>query len=155
MAIPVAAVVAGGAAAAGGIIGAIGAVLDSRSEIEALRRNAMLARMAADAAVRRGQILSSRARTQGGKLRADQQAAFAAGGVALGQGTPEQIKAETTALSEQDAQILRSNAAMEAFGFKEKAKQFQQDIKTSKRRALISGVQSILGGSAGVASAFL
>ncbi len=139
----------------GAAIGQIGVAMDAQSEQDALRRNAVLARMAATAAIQRGQLLGSRVRTQAGKLRASQQAQFAQAGVAVGEGTAAQVEAETTALSEQDAQILRSNAAMEAFGFREKADQFDQAIKTSKRRTLISGVQSILGGSSGVASAFL
>lgn len=150
----VAAIMAGGAILGAGI-GAIGGVLDAQEEQAALRRNAILARMAATSAIQRGGILASNVRTAGGKLRGSQQAAFAASGVAVGQGSAADVDVETAALVERDAQIIQANAAMEAFGFRERERQFEQDIRGSKRRATIGGIQSVLGGSANVASALL
>ena len=155
MALPVGSAVQAGGAFAGGLLGAVGGGFDAELEQAALRRNAILARMAATSAIQRGSVLASNVRTAGGKLRGSQQAAFAASGVAVGQGSAADVDVETAALVERDAQIIQANAAMEAFGFREKERQFEEGVRTSKRQAVIGGIQSVLGGSANVASALL
>lgn len=152
---PPGAVVQAAGAFAGGLLGAVGGAFDAELEQRSLRRNAVLARMAATSAIQRGSVLASNARTAGGKLRGSQQAAFAESGVAVGQGSAADVDLETAALVERDAQIIQANAALEAFGFTEKAGQFDESVRTSKRQAVIGGIQSVLGGSANVASALL
>lgn len=97
--------------------------------------NARLADMQADDAIRRGNTEANKAVRQGDQMVSEQRAASAAQGIDINTGSAGDIQTETTALSQQDAEIMKNNAWREAWGFKTQA----IDARNQGNLALVAG----------------
>lgn len=118
-----------------------------------------LRRAAGDARVR-GDIGAQEALLQGGQVAGRARAAYGASGVDVASGSAQDVLATTAAMARLDAQTVQNNAAREAWGFQEEAK--QHDAMANFRReeahyhrtwgtglALLGPATSLLGNLAG------
>lgn len=119
------------------------------------RRNAATARIKADEARRRGEVLANRRRTEGRARVASQRAGFAAQGIVVNTGTALEVQEAEDRLTDEDVIQIRNNAALDAWGFDTQAQEADFGAKTAKfnRRQAVSG--AILGGFTGALSAGL
>jgi hypothetical protein len=95
-------------------------------------QNAGMAESAAKTAYERGAQQEMQSRMKYGAQRGDQAAAFGASGVAVGSGSAIDVLANTDALSDYDAKVIRNNAAREAWGYSTQAKTFRDTEKRLK-----------------------
>jgi hypothetical protein len=96
------------------------------------RNNAIIAERQARDAEERGasEELAQRRQTAAGLGK--QRAGMAANGVDLSSGSPLDILGDTAAFGELDALTVRSNAAREAYGYRNQASQFTSDAAAQK-----------------------
>jgi hypothetical protein len=129
-------------------------------EQRAAGQNAASASLAARNSVERGQQQEMASRAKYGALRGDQTTALAASGVTVDKGSSLDLLANTQAMSDYDASVIRNNAAREAWGYRAKATEFKlqknllkqqaEDDKTAAQLkmggSLLSGMTSMSGG---------
>lgn len=92
---------------------------------EQAKENARLAEAQARNAELAGQVEEDRQRQLTRKFLASQRTAIAANNLDMSTGTPLDILGDTAALGEQDALMIRANAAREAWGFRTQAVDFR------------------------------
>jgi len=115
------------------------------AQATARRAAGMAERQAADA-IARADLPASRVRMRAGQFIGVQEAHFAASGVAVGVGSAGDVTQETRILSDQDEQVVRSDAAREAYGFRTKAQAYQQEGEIAKSEAKNAVLASVIGG---------
>jgi len=96
------------------------------------KENAKAADVQARNAVLTGQIDEDRRRQQTRRMLATQRATFAANNVDMSSGSAADILGDTAAIGEQDALLLRANAAREAWGFKVDANNYGNQGRMAK-----------------------
>lgn len=117
------------------------------------QREAQMLDMQAKDAERRGQMEEERFRQQHAGFQGEQVSSLAASGVDMASGSPLQIFADTAEAGELDAQNIRYNHAMEAWGIRNKAQSARaqgefalQEGRQAKKNAYISAGSSLLSG---------
>lgn len=101
----------------------------------------------------KGGQAAGRAREQGGRTEASQTAEFAASGVDVRSGSVQDVVGSTAAVSELDAQILKNDAARQAFGYTTQGKQFRRQARYTRQAGQAAADADILGGAVGAAGA--
>lgn len=142
------AIVAGGLQVAGAVQKGIAAKQAAEANAALLEENARTADQAGGDAVLRGRLLEGRVRTEGEQVANKQKTAFAAAGVDVKSGSALDVLGDTGMLSELDAQVVRSNAFREAWGYKTQASQFRRRAGMERQAGDNALVGSILGGIA-------
>ena len=139
--------VGGGALSAFGLIWqGIAARRQANTEAAIARSNAKRARGAAAEAVSRGQFESRRHLIRTRQFAGSQRAAYGAGGVDVGFGSPADIVEETKRMGDVDAATIRYNAAQEAWGLKAKAVDYTTQAGMLRCRPGCSAVRGGLRG---------
>lgn len=96
------------------------------------RNNAIIAERQATDAEERGAAAELSQRRQTAALAGKQRAGMAANGLDLSSGSPLDILGDTAQFGELDALTVRSNAAREAWGFRNQRDQFTSDAGATK-----------------------
>lgn len=138
----------GALSAFGQIWQGIAARRQANTEAAIARSNAKRARGAAAEAVSRGQFESRRHLIRTRQFAGSQRAAYGAGGVDVGFGSPADIVEETKRMGDVDAATIRYNAAQEAWGLKAKAVDYTTQagmLRVVGQDALMSGIASGAG----------
>lgn len=97
-------------------------------------KNAQMAGFAAQGARERGSAQEFASRLKYGALRGQQVSAYGAAGVTVNKGSALDALANTDAMSEYDAAVIRDTTAREVWGHKEQAKQFRENANIARRR---------------------
>lgn len=110
------------------------------------RTNATMAQMAADDAIRRGDINASKVRKQTKRAIGAQRAAFAAQGIEVDTGSAADVVDDTRSIGATEMITVKNNATLEAFGYKVQASQdtlagkFAQITgRSAQRSSIITG----------------
>lgn len=143
---PVSAGIAAGASILSTIVGAAGNYQQGQADAERFEQNKRLAELAAGDATVRGEKEAGLVRIKGTKIAAEQQVAYGMGGVDATVGSAADAIAETRMFSELDAQMVRNNAAKEAWGYKVEAYNAHENARMSRRRAIFGTAGTVLGG---------
>lgn len=110
--------IAASAQAAGGVAAAAGEIRAGRFNSRVDRFNAKIAGLQAQDSLRRGEESVATHREQVVRLKGAQRAALAAQGIVVDQDTAADILADTDTQAKRDEQMIRTNAALEAWGFR-------------------------------------
>lgn len=110
--------IAASAQAVGGGAEAYGQLQAGRFNSKVDRFNAKIAGLQAQDSLRRGEAAVATHRDQVIRLKGAQRAALAAQGVVVDQDTAGEILADTDTQAKRDEQMIRTNAALEAWGFR-------------------------------------
>ena len=141
-----AAAIAGmGMQAAGGAVGAYGSITAGNANQRAAERDADVLDYRASLAVENGAFAAQQARNQGKAVQGAQKTGYAAQGVVVGDGSSGQMLEQTAELSEQDALQIKLNAAREAWGLKEQAKQTRYQGDMAKFKGRMDALGGLLG----------
>jgi hypothetical protein len=141
-------------AIASGTVGAIGAVRQGNYEAELAKNNAQLLEFRRQDALTRGAQEAGRIRAEGSRLVGAQEAAIAASGVDPTVGSPAGILAGTEVATAIDAEIVKSNAVREAWGFDIQKQDVLQRGRLAKRAGLMTAVGTGLGAVGGAIGGF-
>ena len=153
-----------GASAVGAVmsvIGAISAVQGQKASLaaqaEISRINAATAENAARSALMAGQREQFRSRLATANLKGKQEAAMAANGIDLGEGSAARIRADTDILGEIDANTIAANAVQAAWGYRTQGVNYANDarLKAASAGSLsagMAGASSLLTNAGQVAS---
>lgn len=109
------------AQAAGGAAGAYGQLRSGRFNAKVDEFNAKVATMQAGDAVRRGSVAVNDLRTRVKVMKGAQRAALAAQGVVVDDGSAADVISDTDTQAGKDEQTIRTNAALEAWGYQVQA----------------------------------
>lgn len=115
-------------------------------------QNAAVADMASADAVSRGRTQETVSRLKGGERIAAQTAGYAASGVDVQSGSAQDVEAATALTNELDAQMIRANAAREAWGYRTQAGQFRLRAQLARQTGQALGNEQILAGVTGGAT---
>jgi len=102
--------------------------------------------------VENGAFAAEQTRKQGKAVQGAQKTGYAAQGVVVGDGSSGQMLDQTAKLSEQDALQIKLNAAREAWGLKEQAKQTRYAGDMAKFKGRMDAIGGILGTGGSLAS---
>jgi len=130
-----------------GITGAFTQFQEGKAKRALLKTDRRLALMEAEDAKKRGQEEEAIARGETKKLVGTQRAAFAAQGVRLDVGSPQDITQETQDIGELDALAIKNSARREAFGFETKARGFEAEAKQVPRATRFKAGTTFLTGA--------
>lgn len=141
-----------GASALGGVTGAVGAYQQGQAEAGAARYNASMARQNAAIAEQNaaiaGQSGEQQAAMQEQKTRATVgaiKAGQAAAGVDVSTGSAVDVRSSAAELGELDALTVRSNAAREAFGYRQQAVGMKAESALDEYQAETAGTAGEIG----------
>ncbi len=114
--------------AAGSVMGAIGqgqqaaaAAGQANYQAQLARNNQMIAEWNAQRALQQGQVAEQQQRFKTSQVIGSQRAALASQGSDVNSGSPLDIVGDSARAGEFDAQTIRNNAAMQAYGFRVQA----------------------------------
>ena len=114
--------------AAGSVMGAIGqgqqaaaAAGQANYQAQLARNNQMIAEWNAQRALQQGQVAEQQQRFKSAQVIGSQRAALASQGGDVNSGSPLDIAGDSARAGEFDAQTIRNNAAMQAYGFRVQA----------------------------------
>lgn len=114
--------------------------------------NIDLAKLQQGDAYQRGESLAGRLRMQAGQLAARQRVAYAVSGVDVRSGTPVQTASSDAAMGELDVQTALNNAAREAWGYKVRQTQLEQQLAQDQSQTDINQKSTLLTGAGQYAS---
>lgn len=119
--------------------------------------NEQLATWGAQDAVRRGEDAANTVKLRGAQVKGQQRAAMAANNIDLSVGSAQNILNDTDYISAVDASTLQANAAREAWGYKQQARQYRQQAGAARAAAAeispwLAAGTSLLGSATRVAS---
>lgn len=109
------------------------------------KNNALISRYMAEDAISRGKIEEGRHRQNVEQMKGEQRAIMSARGLDISSGSAAETIADTAAMGELDALMIRSNAEREAWGHKINESSANTQAAMSKRKARMSPFQTILG----------
>lgn len=112
--------------------------------------NKSLTQLAERDALAKGNYEAGMQRIAGAQLAAKQKVAYANSGVDTTVGTPAEVIASTEQFSEMDAQQIQNNAAREAWGYREKGKQIDDEQRLAGGRLRRREAQTFLTSAAGI-----
>ena len=146
---------------AGGILDATSQAIGSMAKASAIRsrgkfesaaymENAKRMGLAADDAIKRGNKEAGRHMKSVRKLMGSQRAALAASGVELESGSARDLQLETIELGQEDASTIRTNAFMEAHGYKQQAVELEHQAQLTRIGSKARQKATLLSGRLGV-----
>ena len=138
--------------AAGGATSAYGSIQAGNANQRMAEREADVLDYRASLAVENGAFAAEQTRKQGKAVQGAQKTGYAAQGVVVGDGSSGQMLEQTAKLSEQDALQIKLNAAREAWGLKEQAKQTRYAGDMAKFKGRMDAIGGILGTGGSMAS---
>jgi len=142
-------IAAGTASLVGGGIQAVSALQQGSAEAQVARNNAMVARWQARDALDRGAKDAGEVSTEGRRLANEAAAAESTRGV-----TTESNPFATTAMQvARAAENAKANAALEAWGFRQEARDQTARARIAKRQSALGALGAGLGGVGGALSA--
>lgn len=97
--------------------------------------NAKFADMQAHDAIARGETAEATSRMKTAQLAGHQRAIMAARGIALDEGSPLNILNDTAYMGEQDARVIRDNAAKEAWALRNQSTNYKSNAALLDARA--------------------
>jgi hypothetical protein len=133
------------AMALSGGISAYSQYQSSQFEAAQAGANANLEAIKAGYAEQRGASEAGRLRMEGSQTISAQKVALASSGVDPSSGSALNLFSTTRALSEQDAQTAKSNAAMEAWGHRVDEQNFRVQRRIAKRNSVLGPLSTVLG----------
>lgn len=145
------ALVGGGVSAMGASQTASANAASATYQSAVARNNQILAGQYADRSIERGNVQSEFANLQTRAKLGTARAAFGAQGVDVNSGSPLAVRQSIAEVGDLDAQIIRSKAAEEAFGYKVKGGDFAAEAELDKMKAS----NAITAGNYNVASSIL
>jgi hypothetical protein len=110
------------------------------------RRNAGLMSLQAQEIEERGQKESNLHRRKVRGMVGSQRAALAAQGIDVGSGTALDVQGETAYLGEMDAQQIKENAMLEAYGLRSKARNLMSQSRYDYKAAKFGSRATLLAG---------
>ena len=120
--------------------------------------NKAIAELGAESALRAGESQVAQITYKAGQTKARQRANFAANGVALGEGSVQEVLTNTDVLKELDVRTTQMNALADAWGYKRQAAGFGAQASVAgtmsnyyKKSAVGNGLASLIEGGASVA----
>jgi len=113
--------------------------------------NAQDADLAASDARDRATSRAGVAAIQGGELKGEQTAHYAASGVSVTSGSALDVLSDTAALTALKEQIIKNDGAREAYGLKGKALNFRLQADAARKRGQAAQFDAILSGVSGIA----
>ena len=120
--------------------------------------NKAIAELGAESALRAGDSQVAQITYKAGQTKARQRANFAANGVALGEGSVQEVLTNTDVLKELDVRTTQMNALADAWGYKRQAAGFGAQASVAgtmsnyyKKSAVGNGLASLIEGGASVA----
>ncbi|MHC4996296.1 MAG: hypothetical protein ACYTGQ_14725 [Planctomycetota bacterium] len=132
----------------------LGVGLEGASQMRAGREaeataeaNADIANMQAEAALRRGRVRAQQLRADVARPLSRQRVAASASGLDPGAGTALDLAGETARIGELDAQTIKTNAFLEAEGYRFAAKQQKRAARAAKHAGFLQGAGTLLGGA--------
>ena len=108
--------------------------------------NAEMANLQAEDAINRGNLAAGRHMQEVRGLEGAQRAAYAAQGLAVGQGSPAAVMEDTRTLGAADASQIRLNAYREAFGYRREATGYASQARIARANARTGVRSTLLGG---------
>jgi hypothetical protein len=129
----------------GGTAGAYGSIIAGNANQRMAEREADVLDYRARLAVENGTFAAQQARNQGKAVQGAQKTGYAAQGVVVGDGSSGQMLEQTAELSEQDALQIKLNAAREAWGMREQAKQTRYRGDLAKFKGRMDAIGGVLG----------
>lgn len=154
------------ASGAGAIVNAGSAYMSAQGQRSALQYQASVARtnavfagdMASDA-VRNGQAVEGNQDLKTGQMLGMQRAHLAAGGVDLGEGSPNDVLTTTKFMGKRDALQIHDNAMMQAWGYRTQQQSFLDDAAREENEAStihpgMAAFTSLLTGASSVGSSW-
>lgn len=142
-----------GSSIASGINNAGAAKASARYQKFISDSNARYARMAADDAIKRGDLDASKIHKETKRVVGSQRAAFAAQGIDVGVGSALDVQEDTKLTGELDRIKTKNNAYMEAFGYKIQASQDSLSGKLAKIQGDTTAKSSLITGGVNAARA--
>lgn len=151
---------------AGAVFGALGAFFAASSNQSMLRGQAEIAEINArteegnaQARLFAGQREEQRSLLATAGLKSKQKVAFAANGIDLGEGSAVRTLTDTDVMGAIDANQIKANAVREAWGYRVRATNFQNEALMKRASAsainpLLSATTSLLGSAGQVASSY-
>lgn len=133
-----------GLSAAGTAISAMGAYQQSKVAGEVAARNAKLAELQAEDALRRGEREAAELRRRVAATKSAQRVSLAAKGLDLTYGTAADLQDQTDFFGESDVATVRTNARKEAFARRSQSANFQAEA-LSQRPWLAAGSTLLTG----------
>ncbi|HSN92226.1 MAG TPA: hypothetical protein VLS93_13430 [Anaeromyxobacteraceae bacterium] len=124
-----------------------------KAEARQGRANARLAEAAAADAQQRGEQEAAKARMSGDMLAGQQMAAYGHAGVDVGSGSAARTISQTAMLVELDAQIIRNNAARQAWGYRMQGRNFRAAARDAERASYLNLAGGIVGAAGSIAGA--
>ncbi len=109
-------------------------------------RNARMAEIQAADSVSRALLPAVRARMRGGQVIGVEEAHYGASGVLVGVGSPGDVTLQTRIFSNLDEEVIRTNAALEAFGYRTKAQAYRQEGEYAEAQVKNEVFASVIGG---------
>jgi hypothetical protein len=148
VAVAVVAVVGAGVSAYGASAQATAAKQQADYQAQVNANNAKIAEYQRTDAINRGQDAAEKSLQQQALLLSQQRAALAANGVDLNSGSATDLFASTKFLGAQDVNTIQSNAAREAWGYKNDSANALQDSNLNRWKAATTspGKQAALAG---------
>lgn len=142
-----------GAGGVGSALTLFGAYSESQSQIamgdyqnRMAKINAKYAQMQADRALERGDLQATEFLKKSASILGAQKTAYAASGVEVGYGSGRTLAEQTKVLSALDAEEIRSNAFLEAMGYRQAAQETLRGGRMAQSMGRISAAQTLLAG---------
>jgi hypothetical protein len=142
-----------GAQAAAGASQTVGAYYAAQSQRSQLGLQADIAEIQAGQALKAGEREQQRSRLATGQLKSRQIASMAANGVALNEGSPNAVLTSTDVLGEIDAQTIKQNAVMQAWGHRTEATMARANAKAISPG--MAAASTLVGAASQVASTWM
>ena len=131
-------------------VGAAKSAMDSSAHGAAVRNiaqlNASVSERQASDAIQRGLVPEMRERMHGSQFIGVQNAHYSASGVLVGVGSAGDVTQQTRMMSDLDEEIIRNNAAREAYGFRTEAQRYRQEGEYGVSSADNAATSSVIGG---------
>ena len=158
-----------GASAVGTVMGAIGqsnagaaSAAQASYQAQLARNNQMIAEWNGQRALQQGQVAEQQQRFKTQQVIGSQRAALASQGGDVNSGSPLDIVGDSARAGEFDAETIRNNAAMQAYGFRVQAANagaqsqlYQQSAANTLAALPFSVGSSLLGGASSLGDKFL
>ncbi|OPA84276.1 hypothetical protein BFW86_24340 [Pseudomonas fluorescens] len=119
-----------------------------------LTQNAKYKQQTADETINAGNTSADWQRVRAGQAVGTQRSVQAANGIDVNSGSAAQLQDDTAMLGELDALTIQNNAARQAFGYREQAKQDFLNANQSVKNGNTAAMGSILGGIGGAFGSF-
>lgn len=114
--------------------------------------NAVAAEYQAEGAIEKGNLEAKQARLRAGQEKGSARTALAANGLDVDFGTAVDLQGDILAAGEQDAQQLKHNAALDAWGFRNQASNSRANGTLARTSGNNQAASSLLTGASSVAS---